>query len=145
MLQAALLNVSGHIMFEYTIPRIGKRVDVVVLTGGIVYLLEFKCGDGAYQNYAVDQVLDYALDLKSFQKESHNTIIVPILVATNARSYPNRFEDYGNGIIKPLRLNAEVLVAKFAEITTICSGIDGGKNKRTNVGKFYLLSNTNDH
>lgn len=142
-LKLALQNISGRILFEYTIPRIGKRVDVVVLTGGIVYLLEFKCGDGVYQNYAVDQVLDYALDLKCFQKESHNAIIVPILVATNARSYPNKFENYGDGIIKPLRLNAEDLVAKFAEITAICSAIDGERiNEQTWENSIYYPTPT---
>ena len=35
---------EGHILFEYTIPRMGKRVDVVILHSNIVFLLEFKCG-----------------------------------------------------------------------------------------------------
>lgn len=40
---------DGRIIFEYTIPRMGKRVDVVVLYQHIVFLLEFKCGDTEYR------------------------------------------------------------------------------------------------
>ena len=33
---------DGHLLFEYTIPRIGNRIDNVLLYKGIVFLLEFK-------------------------------------------------------------------------------------------------------
>ena len=33
---------DGHIIFEYTIPRIGNRVDNIVIYEGIIFLLEFK-------------------------------------------------------------------------------------------------------
>ena len=69
---------DGSIIFEYTIPRIGKRIDNVFIYNGLIFLLEFKVGDSKYHNYAVEQVMDYALDLKNFHKESHNKIIVPI-------------------------------------------------------------------
>ena len=35
----------GRILLEYTIPRMGKRVDAVILYKGVVTLLEFKVGD----------------------------------------------------------------------------------------------------
>ena len=75
---------SGHILFEYTIPRIGNRVDNVFIYKGIIFLLEFKVGEKTYPNYAIEQVTDYALDLNSFHKESHNKLLVPILVSTEA-------------------------------------------------------------
>ena len=75
---------EGRIIFEYTIPRMGKRVDVVLLHKNIVYLLEFKCGDDKYRAAAIDQVYDYALDLRNFQKESHDKLIVNIVVSTRA-------------------------------------------------------------
>ena len=56
---------DGRIIFEYTIPRMGKRVDVVVLYRNIVFLLEFKCGDTEYRQSTYDQVYDYALDLRN--------------------------------------------------------------------------------
>ena len=75
---------EGRIIFEYTIPRMGKRVDVVLLHKNIVYLLEFKCGDDQYAS-AFDQVYDYALDLRNFQKESHDKLITNIIVPTRAQ------------------------------------------------------------
>ena len=75
---------SGHILFEYTIPRIGNRVDNIFIYKGIIFLLEFKVGEKTYPNYAIEQVTDYALDLNSFHKESHNKLLVPILVSTEA-------------------------------------------------------------
>ena len=73
---------EGHIIFEYDIPRLGKRIDVVLLLRGIVFCLEFKVGESRILESDVDQVLDYALDLKNFHKFSQDRVIVPILVAT---------------------------------------------------------------
>ena len=74
---------DGRIILEYDIPRLGKRVDVVLLVDGIVFCLEFKVGESQILEADVDQVLDYALDLKNFHKFSQDRIIVPILIATN--------------------------------------------------------------
>ena len=63
---------SGHILFEYVIPRMGKRVDVILIYSGLVFVIEFKVGAEKYEKSAIDQVWDYALDLKNFQKASHN-------------------------------------------------------------------------
>lgn len=75
---------SGEIAFEYTIPRIGHRIDVVCLICGIVFLLEFKVGSTEYKKAADDQVLDYALDLKYFHEMSRERVIIPINVSTEA-------------------------------------------------------------
>ena len=80
---------EGRIIFEYTIPRMGKRVDTVVLYRNMVFLLEFKCGDAEYRQSTYDQVYDYALDLRNYQKESHNKLLVPIMVSTKAPRYQN--------------------------------------------------------
>lgn len=95
---------EGRIIFEYTIPRIYKRVDVVFLHKNVVYLLEFKCGETEYKKGANEQVLDYALDLQNFQKESHDKIIIPIVVATEAKTIENSFVVKGN-IAEPLFCN----------------------------------------
>ena len=81
---------DGQIIFEYDIPRLGKRVDVVLLLNGIVFCLEFKVGESKILEADVDQVLDYALDLKNFHKFSEDRIIAPILIATN---YSNSSSD----------------------------------------------------
>ena len=49
---------SGRIIFEYTIPRMGKRVDVIVLFNNIVFLLEFKCGDHEYRSHTHDHIIN---------------------------------------------------------------------------------------
>lgn len=95
---------SGRIIFEYTIPRMGKRVDTVILYRNIVFLLEFKCGDDEYRTSTYDQVYDYALDLRNFQKESHNKLIVPIMVATKAPNIQNIITERDR-IIEPLSCN----------------------------------------
>lgn len=96
---------DGRIIFEYTIPRMGKRVDVVVLHKNIVFLLEFKCGDTEYRHATYDQVYDYALDLRNFQKESHNKLLVPIMVSTKAAIVTNEIHERDR-VIEPLRCNA---------------------------------------
>ena len=75
---------EGYLLFEYTIPRIGDRIDAVFLYKGIVFLLEFKVGESTYPSYAINQVTDYALDLNCFHKESHDKLLVPILICTKA-------------------------------------------------------------
>ncbi len=85
ILKASLIGIAtGRIYFEFAIPRMGKRADVVVLIAGVVFVIEFKVGSATFDQAALEQVHDYALDLKNFHKGSHNATILPILVATNA-------------------------------------------------------------
>lgn len=75
---------DGELLFEYTIPRIGNRIDNVLLYKGIVFLLEFKVGERAYPSHDIEQATDYALDLSCFHKESHDKWLVPVLICTSA-------------------------------------------------------------
>lgn len=77
---------KGEIYFEFSIPRMGRRIDVVLLIGPVVFVLEFKVGEKEYPAYAIEQVWDYALDLSNFHEPSHNKYIAPILVSTHAQS-----------------------------------------------------------
>lgn len=77
---------SGYLFFEFSIPRMGKRADVVVLRKGIVFVIEFKVGAESFDRAAIDQMHDYALDLKNFHLGSHDLPIVPVLVATRAEA-----------------------------------------------------------
>lgn len=81
-----LLQAQGAVYFEYAIPRMGKRVDVVLLLGSTIFVLEFKVGEREYPAHAVDQVVDYALDLKNFHETSHAATVAPVLIATQATS-----------------------------------------------------------
>ena len=84
ILQSILPSFHGAIYFEYSIPRMGQRIDVVLLIGPVIFVLEFKVGEKEYTSHAVDQVWDYALDLKNFHETSHDPFIAPILIATKA-------------------------------------------------------------
>ena len=95
---------EGRVIFEYTIPRMGKRVDVIVLHQNIVFLLEFKCGDTEYRMSTYNQVYDYALDLRNFQKESHNKLLVPIIVSTKAEALPFDIQERDR-ILEPICCN----------------------------------------
>ena len=106
---------DGRVIFEYTIPRMGKRVDVVVLYKNIVFLLEFKCGDNEYRSSAYDQVYDYALDLRNFQKESHDKLLVAIVVSTHAKAVPCIIQNK-NRIIEPISCNASNIAAAINSI-----------------------------
>jgi hypothetical protein len=76
--------VDAHIFFEFSIPRMGRRADAILLLGDVVVVLEFKVGASKFDAAAIDQVVDYALDLKNFHEGSHNLLVVPVLIATDA-------------------------------------------------------------
>lgn len=84
ILQPILDKYKGAVYFEYSIPRMGERIDVVLIIGPTIYVLEFKVGEREFTSSALDQVYDYALDLKNFHEASHGHFVAPILVATGA-------------------------------------------------------------
>ncbi len=89
ILQNQLGNFKGQVYFEFTIPRMGKRVDNIVIIGSTAFIIEFKVGADEYQKHAVEQVIDYSLDLKNFHEGSHHITLIPLLVATNALPVKN--------------------------------------------------------
>lgn len=108
ILQKELVGLDGAILFEFSIPRMGKRIDCLIICQNIVYVLEFKVGEHKFNSYDVDQVWDYALDLKHFHKPSHKTLIVPILIATEANySIIEIFtSSHNDKLIYPIRVNS---------------------------------------
>lgn len=104
ILQDQLRSVeNGDIAFEYTIPRMGHRIDVVCIIHGLIFLLEFKVGDREYRKSTADQVMDYALDLKYFHELSADRYIIPISIPTEAPSVCNEvsfMEDKISDVLK---------------------------------------------
>jgi hypothetical protein len=92
ILQSVLNDKKGMIYFEFAIPRMGRRIDVVLLIGSIIFVIEFKVGEREFLLSAKDQVWDYALDLKNFHETSHGLFVVPILFPTQALSSNPRIE-----------------------------------------------------
>lgn len=95
---------NGHVIFEYDIPRLGKRIDVVLLLRGLIFCIEFKIGEKNVLQSNIEQVLDYALDLKNFHLLSQDRTIVPILVPTKLDTSSNVFVSsvYDDSIYNPL-------------------------------------------
>ena len=73
------------IHLEFDIPRLGRRVDAVLVTQKCVIPIEFKVGAKKFDRLDYEQAWDYGLDLKNFHAPSHATPIFPILCATEAR------------------------------------------------------------
>jgi len=84
LLKNVLINFDGKIYFEFSKPRMGKRVDAIVIIESVIFVIEFKVGSKSYGTSDLDQVTDYALDMQNFHEGSHHITLVPILVATKA-------------------------------------------------------------
>lgn len=106
-LHGQLKGLTGTLLLEYSIPRMGSRVDAVLVVGPVVFVVEFKVGATAFERSALNQVWDYALDLKNFHAESHHSPIVPILVATAAAAPTNQSMTFDHDrVCRPLHSNA---------------------------------------
>lgn len=109
---------DGRIIFEYDIPRLGKRIDVVLLLEGIIFCLEFKVGKPQILEADIDQVLDYALDLKNFHKFSQEKVIVPILIATQYRRSSDMIQMsvYDDKVVNPLVTGEDGIAALILKV-----------------------------
>ena len=118
----AVVEFPGRIYFEYSIPRLGRRADVILLLGPVVFVIEFKVGERAYPSRALDQVWDYGLDLKNFHETSHDCLIAPILVATKA---PDRilsvlYSVQNDRVIQPIACNSDALSMALTLVLKTC-------------------------
>lgn len=111
LLRTHLASHEGTILLEYTIPRMGRRVDAVALIGHVVFVLEFKINSKTYHQADVDQVWDYALDLTNFHEASHDRWVAPVLVATDAPDVviEPRTTDHRDKTLVPICTNADGL------------------------------------
>ncbi|HEV8052080.1 MAG TPA: DNA/RNA helicase domain-containing protein, partial [Parachlamydiaceae bacterium] len=118
ILKSALQGFEGTLFFEFSIPRMGKRIDCLIIIENVVFIIEFKVGESEYLNYNVDQVWDYALDLKNFHGPSHKAVIAPVLIATESKvSFINIITtSHDDNLILPLKTNRQGL-RQVIEIT----------------------------
>jgi DUF2075 family protein len=107
ILKEALRDYQGMIFFEFSIPRMGKRVDVIAVINNVVFVIEFKVGEDKFLSYEIEQVWDYALDLKNFHKPSHTAVLAPILVATEAKKSFIEISttSHNDNLILPIKTN----------------------------------------
>lgn len=128
LLRRASLGVAGHLFLEFDVPRLGSRIDAVVLTGAAVVPIEFKIGQEDFVPAHVDQAWDYGLDLKNFHAASHDAEIFPVLVATAApRSGTGWDAPHHDGVRRPLCTNAVGLGPAVARARDAAKGpaLDG--------------------
>lgn len=126
ILKKALSGYHGKIYFEFDIPRMGKRIDVVLLIKSVIFVLEFKVGESDFNASAIDQVWDYALDLKNFHETSHNAYIAPILIATQAPAQLSLVQTtiHDDKILYPILTNASELKSVLESVLHFCDGDD---------------------
>ena len=122
LLKDVLFKQDGRIYFEFSIPRMGRRIDAVVIVGSVVFVIEFKVGAISYGAGDLDQVMDYALDLRNFHEGSHDVALAPILVATKAPDCDVLPADIPeDGIFCPIRCNANSLQAAITKVVNLYS------------------------
>lgn len=123
LLKRVLLNRTGRIYFEYAIPRMGKRIDVVLLIGPVIFVLEFKVGESHFTSSALDQVTDYCLDLKNFHESSYNPVIAPVLIATASRHLTPIVctTPKGDKLLAPIRSTVPLLTTVLDEVLSFAA------------------------
>ncbi len=111
ILKEVLRDYEGMLFFEFSIPRMGKRVDVLAIIRDVIFVIEFKVGEKQYHQHQVEQVWDYALDLKNFHLPSHAAILAPVLLATNApyENYAVSFTSHNDRLLLPIKTNSATL------------------------------------
>ena len=124
LLKSSLGGRNGKVYFEFSIPRMGRRADVVLLLGAVILVLEFKVSSMGFLRSARDQVWDYALDLKNFHEPSHDATIVPVVVVTEAADPPVQIPSQvpGDRVWPPLLANAATISHLIDEVTDRITG-----------------------
>lgn len=123
LLRAALEALEGWIYLEFEVPRLGSRIDAVVVAGSAVIPIEFKVGEAGYRRSDFEQAWDYALDLKNFHEASHTADIFPILLATEAGSADSDWgKPHADGVRPPRRCGADSLAMAILEALRQAAG-----------------------
>ena len=129
ILKESLNSFEGSIYLEFSIPRMGRRIDVVLIIRSVIFVLEFKVGEKEFLLSAVDQVWDYSLDLKNFHETSHKHLIAPVLIATEAKDFKSSISKtpHNDNLLYPIKTNPRLLrevienVLHFSEGESIVS------------------------
>lgn len=129
ILRSALQGLTGTLYLEFDVPRLGSRIDAVLISGPAIFTIEFKCGERHYHPADRNQVWDYALDLKNFHRASHDAPIFPILVATEASSSDPAWKPpHPDDVREPRKCNAADLPRVLSEGLALAEGssLEGG-------------------
>lgn len=116
ILKEKLKGLEGHIHFEYSIPRINRRLDNILIIKNIIFVLEFKTGRSEKNSSCLNQAWDYALDLKYFHSETHDKKIVPIAVTEKKINKKTNLKFHNDLTSSPINVTYESLGLKISEI-----------------------------
>lgn len=124
ILQKILSKYEGSIYFEYAIPRMGRRIDVLIIIDSVVFVLEFKVGEKDFLSSAIDQVWDYGLDLKNFHETSHDIYIAPILIPTRAKQTIITVSEthHNDKLLSPIKCSADDLELAIDQVLNYVEG-----------------------
>ena len=124
ILREGFRGVDGHLFLEFVVPRIGSRVDAVVISGPVILAIEFKVGERDFPRHSLNQAWDYALDLKNFHLGSHHAPIVPLLVATEAVGGDGGLgKTHRDGVYFPIRVGKRALAGVITKILGEVKGV----------------------
>lgn len=139
ILKKVLHPFQGQIFFEFSIPRMGRRIDVVVIVQSVIFVIEFKVGEKEFLSSALDQVWDYALDLKNFHEASHNHLIAPILIATEAKPVVSNIAatPHNDRLLFPIKVNVTNLGNVIRNILDFDSDSETIIIDKWSIGKYY--------
>jgi len=139
ILKNILKGYEGSIYFEYSIPRMGKRIDVLLVIQSVIFILEFKVGEKEFHSYSIDQVWDYALDLKNFHETSHDNLIAPILIATQAkRPYSTiSITPQNDQLLIPILSNSESLLNTIQSVLDFCQDDESIDIQNWEKGRYH--------
>ncbi len=123
-LKKVLKGREGYLFFEYAIPRMGLRIDVVIVERHIIFVIEFKVGQTEFLQADGDQAWAYGLDLKNFHETSHAHYVAPILLATDA-TRPDHlipFQIAPDKLFSPIQTSSEHFETVYESILAFAEG-----------------------
>lgn len=125
ILKASLSNREGQIFFEYSIPRMGERADVILILDHALYVLEFKVGQSKILQTDLEQVWNYALDFKNFHETSHDCLIAPILIPTEAKNGFTEifFTAHNDHLLHPVSSSVSMLKDVIENVLAFSDGV----------------------
>jgi len=123
ILRDVVKGLAGAIYLEFEVPRLGSRIDAVIVSGAAVLPIEFKCGESEFRKNDYNQAWDYGLDLKNFHQASHDVAIFPLLVATEAiGSDASWHTSHTDGVRPPRRVNSQDVQVAISEAIALAIG-----------------------
>ncbi len=128
ILKKELFGINGHIYFEFAIPRMGKRVDNIIIFQDKIFIVEFKIGDRNHSKSAQEQVIDYCLDLKNFHEGSHSKDLIPILISSKAKA-----ERYSKSNVLDLK---EVVKLGSSDLSNLINDFDQIQSESLNIKEW---------